>query len=248
MYDVAVVWELYLLQICHTLTNDSGVLLDLDLPLTSGATIDDDDLPLPTFSSLSLDPQEQSYYMHFLAEISLSRLIIRIRSFHFTFNPSQFVANFPEESPFKDEQDALLSPDEKATTTTSNYRTRHHHHPQNRPFDAIILEMDRQLEEWRAYLPYSLQWNDGHMREMPNATAHPLTGDPLFVAGGALELPQGQLHNLNVSIAVLKSRYLHAKFMIWTPVFYKAVHFPSRLSFWDFERCGEFLKVGGLRS
>jgi hypothetical protein len=73
----------------------------------------------------------------------------------------------------------------------------------------VIKELSRQLDNWRSLLPRVLQWND-HDRYEPSSTA----------ADSPVEL--GSSH--------LKSRYYYARFMIFRPFVYKALHFPTQMS------------------
>jgi hypothetical protein len=199
----------------------SGVLLDLNLPLTSLTDVEGD-LPLPNFGNRVVSIDEENYYMHFLAETSLSLLLARVHVFQSSFAVQRPSAN-AEEAPLK----PLLS------------------FPEVGDLDQHwISEMDHQLEEWRAHLPAQLKWNDGHTAEMPNASDEPSSLDPLFLPSGAREMPLEQIHNSEVLIAVLRSRYLHAKFVIWLPILYKALHFPNKMTQKDGQDCTTFLKVG----
>jgi len=198
----------------------SGVLLDLHLPLTSLTEVEGD-LPLPNFGERVVSINEENYYMHFLAEISLSLLLARVHAFQ-----SSFAVRRPSASAEETLPKSLLSSPEVGDLN-----------------HQWISEMDHQLEEWRAHLPAQLKWNDGHTAEMPNASDEPSSLDPLFLPSGAREMPLEHIHNSEVLIAVLRSRYLHAKFVVWLPILYKALHFPDKMTQKDGQDCTTFLKV-----
>ena len=202
----------------------SGVLLDLGLPLAS-LTSGENDLPLPTFQGLAMNTDEENYYMHLLAQISLNRLIVRISSFQATFKIQQPSTSLEQEPSKQD------SPSPKAKDTDPHL------------LSIWISEVNRQLDEWRAHLPDPLKWNDGHTAEMPNAGEDPSPLAPLFVPSGAFDMPLEQIHDMGILIAVLRSKYLHAKYLIGLPVIHKALHFPDRLTQKDVDDCAVFLKV-----
>ena len=224
MYLYAIVRWLRSYAYGRLMTSTSGVLHDLDLPLSS-LMDNESDLPLPNFTGQTVADEDEDHYMHFLAQVSLSRLMNRIRSFHATINIDQLTMNF---EPARLGENSPLS---------ENTDTDH------RPLRILIYEMDRQLEEWRVHLPAPLKWNNDHTAEMPNADTDPSPLDPLFIPSGALNMPLKQFHNLETLIAVLRSRYLHARYLIWLPVLYKVLHFPDQMIEGDVESCTIFLKV-----
>jgi hypothetical protein len=90
------------------------------------------------------------------------------------------------------------------------------------------------LEEWREALPNPLKWNDGLTSEMPNATNNPSPYEPLFVPNNPTNLPITHRFSLDILIALLRSRYLYARYIIYLPFVYKALHYPDQMSNDDF--------------
>jgi hypothetical protein len=74
----------------------------------------------------------------------------------------------------------------------------------------VIKELSLQVDNWRALLPRVLQWNDHDRFESTTVAAE----------NSPVEL--GSSH--------LRSRYYYARFMIYRPFVYKALHFPTQMS------------------
>jgi len=70
----------------------------------------------------------------------------------------------------------------------------------------VVKELSRQLDHWRTLLPPVLQWNDQDRYEVT-----------VLAQDSPVEL--GSSH--------LRSRYYYARFMIYRPFVYKALHFPD---------------------
>ena len=201
------------------------MLLDLGLPLATFAN-GEDDLPLPNFSGVATTINDEHYFMNLLAQISLSRLTARVRSFQATFQIQQSWSNVEEEVP-------------KGYASLPEGAENHRY-----SLSTWISEVDRQLDEWRAHLPDPLQWNDDHAADPPNANEGGSALDPPFDPGGASESPFEEAHNWEILIAVLRSKYMHAKYLIGLPIIYKALHFPARITQKDLGDCMVFIKVG----
>lgn len=180
-------------------------------------------MPLPHLEGAVTDAHEENYYMHLLAQISLSRLISRIVSFQTTYDVYQALASYEQSQPSESTSEAQESDPRSLSFWTS--------------------ELGRQLDEWRVHLPDALQWNNGYVDEMPNATSSPSTTAPLFVPSGGVEGSQNKTRDWDILIATLRSKYLYAKYLIGQPVVYKALHFPDRMTQKDVEDCAAFLKV-----
>ncbi|KAI4960286.1 hypothetical protein J4E86_001908 [Alternaria arbusti] len=88
------------------------------------------------------------------------------------------------------------------------------------PSASLTAEMHHQLEQWRANLPPSLQFSD-----TDNASDSP---SPAHV----------------IAKAMLRSRYLVAKFHIGRPFLYKALHAPAYTSDAEYNKVREGLRGG----
>lgn len=77
------------------------------------------------------------------------------------------------------------------------------------PPTHVISELARQIDEWRTQLPRLLQWLDASRYEISDARID-----------SPIELGNSQL----------RSRYYYARFMIYRPFVYKALHFPNQMT------------------
>jgi hypothetical protein len=95
----------------------------------------------------------------------------------------------------------------------------------------IIEELARQLESWRALLPRPLQWSDNDRTEFPDVS---LTGRqdnrlaPLNIDQGSI--PNNHRDNLDIITAQLRTQFHYARFVIYRPFVYKALHFPELMT------------------
>jgi hypothetical protein len=99
------------------------------------------------------------------------------------------------------------------------------------------------LEAWRESLPGPLKWNDGMTSEMPNAIDNPLPYDPLFVLNNPSNLSITHSFSLDILIAILRSMYLYARYIIFLPFVFKALHHPDQMSNDDFDGVGSCLNA-----
>lgn len=90
---------------------------------------------------------------------------------------------------------------------------------------ALIHELERQLDSWRALLPPLLQWSDIGTVDIPAS----VLGDwrlkePLFSAGKD-SVENSYMHNLDIITAQLRTRFYYGRFLVYRPFVYKALHF-----------------------
>ncbi|KAK5127671.1 hypothetical protein LTR08_004352 [Meristemomyces frigidus] len=111
------------------------------------------------------------------------------------------------------------------------------------PPAAVIREMVRQLDSWRALLPRPLQWNDNDRFDFP--AADPTSrrpNEPLFTVDQG-PIPIGHKYNLDVVTAQLRARFYYARFMMYRPFVYKALHFPELMTADDCNCCALAIKA-----
>lgn len=202
--------------------------LDLDLPQT-GIQALEDDVPLPYFRRAhdqesrgisGTEVHSHSQY-HYLAMITLRRLIMRIHDvvhecrFQRPASHVQAVANLRVASLGEAESEG----------------------DHDGPPIAVIHEMVGQLESWRSLLPQPLQWRDDDMLEFP-------AGDPTGrrPQESLFSRTQGRVlidhrYNLDIAIAQLRTRFYYARFIIYRPFVYKALHSPQSMTKDDAECC-----------
>ncbi|RFU23997.1 hypothetical protein B7463_g12344, partial [Scytalidium lignicola] len=103
----------------------------------------------------------------------------------------------------------------------------------NEPFKAdglasIIRESARQLQQWRNMLPSWLRWNDDG-RTIVN-------GRVLFITkpdNKDRDTLNAYKYTHDIQVAMLRTRYYYAQYMIYRPLVYKALHFPTRMTAQD---------------
>jgi hypothetical protein len=87
----------------------------------------------------------------------------------------------------------------------------------------MILELDHQLSSWRHLLPQQLQWSDDQRWNLFDATRHLENRDFAY--------------NADVMIAELRARFYGARFILFSPFLYRALHHPELLSADDTRHC-----------
>ncbi|PIA95088.1 hypothetical protein CB0940_08360 [Cercospora beticola] len=111
---------------------------------------------------------------------------------------------------------------------------------------TVIREMARQLESWRSLLPRPLQWQDTEQLDFPNID---ITGrrpnEPLFSPDQG-PVPIGHKYNLDLVTAQLRTRFYYARFMMYRPFVYKALHFPELMTEEDANYCGLAIRASLL--
>jgi len=214
--------------------NEDFYHLDLDLPCTGIANFEDE-VPSPTFHdgheapSGPLTEECPHFQYHFLAMISLRRLISRINTaIHGGKSPSLPSPYFTKPLPAASE-----------TETTESY---------GGPPVHVIRELARQLESWRSLLPRPLQWSDSDRFDFPTSApnARRPAEDLFFPDQG--HVPIGCKFNLDIVTAQLRTRFYYARFMMYRPFIYKALHFPELISTDDVDCCALATKSACLWS
>ena len=97
--------------------------------------------------------------------------------------------------------------------------------------------MARQLDLWRALLPRPLQWLDSDFLDFPNidSTNRRLAG-PLFAPDhGVISIKHR--YNLDIVTAQLRTRFYYARFNLYLPFIYKALHFSELMTHDDTDCC-----------
>lgn len=205
------------------LTGLSLYHLDLDLPQT-GIHHLEDEVPLPYFHEAQDPPgvlsDERSHFQyHFLAMIALRRLIARIHSVIHECKCSCSMLG--------------LSCSHVAASSTQAEASEDY----GGPPVHVIKEMARQLDSWRSLLPRPLQWSDNDKFDFPNSDpTSRRPNEPLFMIDqGAV--PINHKYSLDIVTAQLRTRFYYARFMMYRPFVYKALHFPELMTEEDANCC-----------
>jgi hypothetical protein len=103
--------------------------------------------------------------------------------------------------------------------------------------NSAIREMAYQLDQWRSLLPRSFQWLDDDVLKFPHgiSTSRQRKGSPLVRERDLI--PMGHICNFEVVTASLRTRFYYARYLIFRPFIYKALHSPELLNADDVECC-----------
>ena len=122
-----------------------------------------------------------------------------------------------------------------------------------------LKQLAGQLAQWRSLLPVELQWSEDDPTVFPPATQYTryysqsldpsLTttfqvpqGAPLFTTDLDQE-PGLYAYAYDIQVALLRTRYYYAKYMVHRPYIYKALHFPDQMGPMDHQGVAECFKV-----
>ena len=126
------------------------------------------------------------------------------------------------------------------------------------PSASALKQLAESLTQWRGMLPKELQWPEDNPAAFPSPQPPPVppfgqsvdpslspqppVQGPLFTE----DLDKEPVHYLfvyDIQIALLRSRYYYAKYIVHRPYVYKALHFPDQMSQLDAEGAAECLRV-----
>jgi hypothetical protein len=87
-----------------------------------------------------------------------------------------------------------------------------------------------QLDQWRSLLTESLQWLDDDVLKFPhgNSTSRQLKGSTLVWKRDLT--PTGHICNFEVVTALLCTHFYYARYLMFHPFIYKALHSPELLN------------------
>ena len=122
-----------------------------------------------------------------------------------------------------------------------------------------LKQLASQLSQWRGLLPRDIQWaeddpvgfpipqqadsGDFNQTMDPNLSSHPTQSRmPLFSTDLDSE-PNQYPYIYDIQVALLRTRYYQAKYMVYRPFVYKALHFPEQMTQEDAEGVAECLRV-----
>lgn len=130
----------------------------------------------------------------------------------------------------------------------------------NGPTATVLNQLSLELIKWKGLLPTPLQWPENDPCAFPSEHgASQLYNQPLdpslasrgqhgHITGklftGDLDSEPVQYPYLyDIQVALLRTRYYYAKYIIHRPFIYKALHFPDQMTQSDAEGVAECLKV-----
>ncbi|KAG9237094.1 hypothetical protein BJ875DRAFT_178961 [Amylocarpus encephaloides] len=213
----------------HCVLMETGLHLELDLPLT-GIMALEDQVGLPFFNEPFCEAdhranQSSHFQAHYASQIALRRLCADV---HNSLNDSVGV-------------------DTPSVTTSEEY---------SGPIPINLKQLAKRLIQWRELLPLELQWAEDNPISFPSPQV-PNTGssqnlDPelsprLSRAGlftSDLESEPVQYNYLyDLQVAMLRTRYYCVKYMVYRPFVYKALHYPDHITTEDAEGVAECLRT-----
>lgn len=207
--------------------------LELDLP-RAGIHQYEDEVPLPFFGTLT-PPREGHrswkdphlhFKTHFLAMIALRRLIVRI---HTTIHErrSSLTLRMRHLLNLHAALDCRVEmPDGYGGAPV-----------------PLILEMGRQLDDWRSLLPEPLRWLDNDAHRFPNTQPSIPAGHPPACSDeDTSEEVVRYEHNIDMLTAQLRTRYYSARYILYRPIIYKALHCPEAITRDDAENCVQAIR------
>ena len=124
------------------------------------------------------------------------------------------------------------------------------------PTANSLNQLAGQLTQWRGMLPSDLQWPEddpssfpspqsvgGHSQSLyPNLSQQKGKSEPLFSTDLGKD-PTQYPYVYDIHVALLRTRYYYAKYMVYRPFIYKALHFPEQMLQDDAEGVAECLRV-----
>ncbi|KAI1033741.1 hypothetical protein LB503_011110 [Fusarium chuoi] len=172
------------------------ILAEFDFP-ASGLGKLASSMPLPVVPGAGAEPCHAQYQLFFLALISMRKLLNRILFHLYSRDHTEDPTN--GEPTHADKPAAFLSVP-----------------------PSVMLELDRQLEEWRTCLPQGLEflpYSEAQLAETPRSTDERLRGH-------------------------LMARYFAAKSIIHRPYIYKTLHHGATASLTDADAAGARTAIG----
>lgn len=131
---------------------------------------------------------------------------------------------------------------------------------QNGPTAANLHQLASSLVQWRALLPRDLQWTEENSIGFP--TPNPISNvggygqqldpnlSPQQTQSGmtmfSTDLNSEPVHYpylYDIQVSLLRTRYYYARFMVYRPFVYKALHYPEQMTQEDAQGVAECLRV-----
>jgi hypothetical protein len=122
------------------------------------------------------------------------------------------------------------------------------------PTVNTLKQLAGQLTQWRGMLPRDLQWAEADPAGFPTPQTTmggsnqeldpnlPPAQEPLFSTDLDSD-PVQYPYVYDIHVGLLRTRYYYAKYMVYRPCVYKALHFPEQMTQEDAEGVAECLRV-----
>ncbi|KAH8754273.1 hypothetical protein BGZ57DRAFT_945050 [Hyaloscypha finlandica] len=214
----------------HCFLMEWTLYLELDVPLT-GISALQDRVGIPSFNTPFCEAdhrgnQSSHFEAHYASQIALRRLCANMHN------------NIYE---------STASTDTPGTSNNGDF---------GGPSATSLNQLASQLSQWRSMLPRDLQWDEDDPASFPSPQAsggynQPL--DPTLSPQRSRPAPPLFTTDLNsdpvhypyvydIQVALLRTRYYYAKYMVHRPFVYKALHFPEQMTQEDAQGVAECLR------
>jgi hypothetical protein len=128
------------------------------------------------------------------------------------------------------------------------------------PTAGALKQLASQLDQWRGMLPHDLQWpeddssafppspppaSSAYNQQLDPSLSVPIAHQarlPLFITNLEKE-PIHYPYAFDIQVALLRTRYYYAKYIVYRPFVYKALHFPEQMTQEDAEGVADCLRV-----
>ncbi|THV56024.1 hypothetical protein BGAL_0001g00860 [Botrytis galanthina] len=214
----------------HCATMETTLHLDIDLPLTSMMNLETHIemplFPMPSSEDDLKGDQESNWQAHSSSVLALRRICVQMQNGIFEMA----------------KMDANSSCSEGYTFLTA----------------AGVRQLASQLTQWRGLLPTALQWAEDEPASFPYVqTPERDIGniDPNFTSPISQQSPSPVLFSTDIDeepvrypyaydiqVATLRTRYYYAKYMVYRPFVYKALHSPELVTPEDAQNVAECLR------
>ncbi|CAL3964274.1 unnamed protein product [Diplocarpon coronariae] len=220
----------------HCIVMETALHMELDLPLTGILDIGDR-VGMPSFNtpfceSDHLGNQATNFEAHYASSLALRRLCAGLNA---SIHDSTSTSGTPGSFEF------------------------------GGPSASALNQVAAQLTQWRGLLPRDLQWAEDDPASFPSPQTRTRNSrsvgsfhqsvDPNLSAAAQHGQPNTQLFSsdlkrepirynfvYDVQVAILRTRYYYAKYMVYRPFVYKALHFPGLMTQEDAQGAAECLR------
>ena len=122
------------------------------------------------------------------------------------------------------------------------------------PAANTLNQLASNLAQWRTLLPRDLQWTEDEPAGPPPQSSNfgsnqPLdphlyqAGPPLYFTTDLHSVREPVSYVYDIQVALLRTKYYYAKYMVYRPFVYKALHFPEQITPEDAHGVAECLRV-----
>lgn len=214
----------------HCAIMETGLHLELDLPLTGVISLEDK-VPLPSFNTPFCEADHNGnlashFEAHFASQIALRRLCANLHN-------------------------NINNPMGMDTPSSSNEDF-------NGPAVSTLKQLAAQLDQWKSMLPPPLRWPEddpsafpaqryaaqqqpqrhqqheqthyGQLSLDPSLSYDHMGSKRQFFTSDINSEPVHFPYVYDIQVALLRTRYYYAKYTIYRPFIYKALHFPDHMT------------------